>query len=407
MKILHILPYVPIPVQFGGAIRIFYLLKSLAERHEVTVLAYGSDDEAKSLHAALGPNVCRIVTVPHPWTRLYRRTAQLYSLCTHHSFFHWIAHSREMQEAINETVARQPFDLIQIEFTPMGCFELGSNALKLLDAHNVEYLHYQRMASNGHTLLRSFFYYREYQKLYREELSTAARFDALLVTSEKDKEVFDRDLPGLPKFTIQNGVDPEYFHPSEQTVEPHSLVFTGMMGYVPNYDGIMHFLDRIFPLILKEVPNAKAYIVGKRPPEKLLRRASGNVIVTGHVNDVRPYVWNAAVYVVPLRMGSGTRLKVLEAFAMKKPIVTTSIGSEGIDTRHEESCLIADDPYSFAQAVLELFRNPALGCRLSENGFALMWSKYRWSVIGEELNRLYQSLVKSRSRGPILEAVFS
>ena len=162
------------------------------------------------------------------------------------------------------------------------------------------------------------------------------------------------------------------------------------MSYVPNYDGMLYFLDSIFPLILQQSPQTKIYIVGSNPPKKLLRRATHNIIITGFVEDVRPYVYRSSVYVVPLRMGGGTRLKVLEAMAMKKPIVTTSIGCEGIEIVNGSSAIIADELQAFADSVVQLQKDSALRQKLITNGYETMRTHYDWNVIGEQVESLYQ-----------------
>jgi len=230
-------------------------------------------------------------------------------------------------------------------------------------------------------------------KFLREEMQVCKMQDALLVTSARDKEILNAEVPQVPKFVIPNGVDMMYFRPSHLVPEPASLVFTGLMSYIPNHDGMLYFLDKIFPLVLREVPHARVYIVGGQPRRKLVKRASHNVVVTGYVEDVRPYVWRSSVFVVPLRMGGGTRLKIFEAMAMKKPVVTTSIGCEGIDVRNGESALIADEPQAFAQAIVQLIQSADLRQRLIENGYELVKSEYEWSVIGQRVGEVYQSLL--------------
>lgn len=400
MKILHLLPYVPVPTHFGGALRCFHLLKHMAEHHEVTVLAYGAAAKAQALKNAVGGGIKEVILLPRPRARVFRRLGQFYSLWTSHSYFYYVGHTKGMQRAINECCERESMDIVQTEFSIMGSFDLPSDSVKILDAHNVEYDNFRRMALNGHTPLRSFFYNQEFTKSFFEELDACRRSDAMFVTSERDKGMFDEHLPSMRKFVIPNGVDPEYFCPGAQAPNPFSIVFTGMMGYVPNYDGMLHFLDVIFPLILKKVPQATVSIVGKMPPPALLKRAAPNVFVTGFVDDVRPYVWDASVYVVPLRMGSGTRLKVLEAMAMKKPIVTTTIGCEGIDVRDGESAVIVDEPEAFAEAVVNLFTDSALRKKLTDNGYELVKQQYQWSVVAGEVEKAYQQLVDPQSTGP-------
>ena len=191
---------------------------------------------------------------------------------------------------------------------------------------------------------------------------------------------------------VPNGVDSDFFTPapSHLPVEPWSLAFTGMMAYVPNHDGIKWFLDEVFPLIVQRVPKAKLYVVGKNPPPHITQRESESVRVTGTVPDVRPYVWKAAAYVVPLRMGGGTRLKIAEAMAMKKPIVSTRIGCEGIELVDGESALLADDPKSFADATVRLLEDQALAARLAGKGYLLAKAKYDWRSIGDTLDAIYR-----------------
>jgi polysaccharide biosynthesis protein PslH len=167
------------------------------------------------------------------------------------------------------------------------------------------------------------------------------------------------------------------------------------MKYVPNYDGILYFLDEIFPFILKKIPDAKIYIVGNGPPVALQRRASENIIVTGFVEDVRPYVWRSKAYVVPLRMGGGTRLKVVEAMAMRKPIVTTSIGCEGIEVKSGEHVFIADQPEEFARSVIAILNDSVSHLPVADRGYQLARSRYDWKSIGGLMEAVLQKGTKS------------
>jgi polysaccharide biosynthesis protein PslH len=396
MKVLHLMPYSPVPPMFGGALRTYHLLNKLADRHDVTVVAYGTEQDKKNMLDTYGNRLRAVHMVPSKWSVHYRRLGQIYALCTNHSYFHFSAQHEEMQKTLNRLFDRERFDLVQTEFPMMGSFDMNTDAIKILDAHNVEYDNFRRMAANARSVIRKLHYTREYRKLYVEEIDACSRQDAMFVTSSRDKEIFDSDIPHIPKYVIPNGVDMAYFQPCDSAVEPHSMVFTGMMAYVPNYDGILYFLDKIFPGILAKIPDAKIYIVGNRPPKDLENRASANVIITGYVDDVRPFIRRANLYVVPLRMGSGTRLKVLEAMAMKKPIVTTTIGCEGIDVKNGEDVFIEDDPVSFAGRVVQLFDDPETRSRCIQRGYELVASKYDWSTVGESVENVYQELMKSK-----------
>ncbi len=402
MKILHIMPYSPVPPVFGGALRMYHLLNMMSRNHNVTVIVFGMEDGLAEFKKEFGDRLTGMHFVPFRWTRTYRRYAQLLSFASSKSFMHSIVYSKQMQETISRVLNTGSFDLIQTEFATMGCYSLPDGIPKILDSHNVEYDNFRRIWLKSRSPLRRLHYYDEYKKYYHEELANYRKQDVLFVTSERDKQILDEELPLLPKYVIPNGVDAKYFAPSEQTPEPYSLVFTGAMSYVPNYDGMLYFLDNIFPLIQKEIPQIKVYIVGGGPPKELVQRANEHIVVTGYVDDVRPYVYRSSAFIVPLRMGGGTRLKVLEAMAMKKPIVSTSIGCEGIEVTHNESILIADEPVAFAQQTIQLLRNANVRNTLISNAYVLMQSRYEWNVIGKQVEELYTQICHSHKHEPVI-----
>jgi polysaccharide biosynthesis protein PslH len=233
-----------------------------------------------------------------------------------------------------------------------------------------------------------------------EEIELCRKFDLLLTTTERDCQVFRKDLPHQNMAVVQNGAGNSFFEDLGLQQEPLTMVFTGLFTHLPNSDGMIWFLDNIFPIILRLEPQARIYVVGKSPTRPLLARAAGNVMVTGFVDDVRPYMARAQVFVIPLLAGGGIRGKALEAMAMKRPIVTTTIGVEGIHLRHEESALFADTPDAFAKAVVALFRDAGLRRRLAENAFATVQRSYNWEAKGKELDGLLRSVVEARAKKP-------
>lgn len=393
MNILNIMPYPPVPADFGGALRENYLLRNLASEHKVTVLTYGDEEQRKLFNKELGALVKEIHMVKEPWERKYRRLAQLYSIWSSNSYFYNHNCSRQMQEKINELLSKNNFDAVHCEFSVMANYDFDNDLLKVLDTHNVEYNNYRRMWEKSSSVLKRWFYYHEYQKVFEEEIKTLSKQDVIFSTSAEDRMIMEKNIPKVPNYIIPNGVDTSYFKPNKSiNVEPYSMVFTGMMAYTPNYDGMLYFLDEIFPHIREEIPEAKIYIVGKRPPQELKNRESENVKVTGFVDDVRPYVWKSSVFVVPLRMGSGTRLKVIESLAMKKPVVSTTIGCEGINVEDEKSILIEDSPKEFAEGVLRLFKDQKLRSKLTSNGYEVIKNHYEWSSIGDKMLDIYDSM---------------
>ncbi len=399
MKILHLMPYCPVPPVFGGALRTYHLLRNMTSRHDVTAVTFGTEADRKRMVEVFGPGLRKVVMVEKDWLRQHHRLGQIAATLTGQSSFRFISHQREIQRAIDRVLEWDRFDIIQTEFPMMGSFKLESDAARIVDEHNVEYENFRRMYVNSRSLLRKAHYYLESVKMYREEIDSCRRQDALFVTSLRDKEILDADLPGVPKYVIPNGVDMEYFRRDDAPPDPHSIVFSGMMGYVPNYDGMMYFLDSIFPRILRDLPDTRIMIVGMQPPKELRARASDRVVITGFVDDVRPYLSRASLYVVPLRMGSGTRLKILEAMSMRVPIVTTSIGCEGIAVTHGESLFIEDDPACFAERAIQILRDGELRRRLVSKGYELVRTRYDWSIIGQSVDIAYRHILHDRQKG--------
>ncbi len=398
------MPYSPEPPVFGGALRIHHILQYLARHHEVTVICFAKEDAREILQKSFGEKLKKVITVPYPWFALHKRVGQFISYWGTTSYIQLVCQSKEMQHAIDRVFCESDIDLVQAEFCMMGRYAIPAGVARVIDAHNVEYDAYRRMAVHASSWPRRRHYRREYEKLLREELATYGRHDAVFVTSDRDKQILDCDIPGVPKYVIPNGVDTDYFCPGPESTEPCSLVFTGMMGYVPNYDGMLWFLEKVFPLIKLQIPGVHLSIVGSLPPKRLLQHAGPQVTVTGYVDDVRPYVRRSSVYVVPLRMGGGTRLKVLEAMAMQKPVVTTSVGCEGIAVRHGEHLAVADDPREFADTVVALLRNRIDRERIARAGHEFVCANYTWSVVAPAIGRVYDRLVRPKAQRRFIPA---
>ncbi len=392
MKILLISPWLPYPLNWGFAKRVFHVLDVLGRRHDVTLVAFSHGDDDADVKV-LEAHCAAVHTVPAPTFALGKRVAQLTSLLSPKSFQRRLIHSPLMQQKLDELTAGEPFDIIHLETSQMECYRFDPRSVLVLDEHNIEYELYYRMYQSEGTAIRRWFNWLEYYKFKREETASWRASHGCVLTSQREASLLGEIVPAVPTAVVPNAVDTDYFAPSSIAVEPDTIVLTGLMKYRPNVDGALFFVNEIFPRILRQRPGATFYIVGGEAPPEVTRLAAQNVIVTGSVEDVRPYVHKAAVFAVPLRMGSGTRLKVLEGLSMGKPMVSTALGCEGIELVHGQHLLIADGAEAFAAAVLDLLSRPDLAQRLSDEGRALMLRQYRWEHAVDALEAFYRQLL--------------
>lgn len=399
LRILVLSPGLPHPPIWGFGIRVNQFLRLLARRHDVTLLTYEEPDEAEKVAAVRALGVA-VHTVPRvKSTEAGKRKAQLASIASPMSYQRRSLYSRAMQTKLDELTSRTPFDVIQIESSQLGSYDFDSRAVLVVDEHNIEYELLYRMYKTERSALRRLYNWLEFKKFKREEISSWRAVSGCVMTSGREQEIVKTLAPSTPTIVGANAVDVEFFGPSPQPVKPNALVMTGLMHYRPNIDGAVYFVQEIFPRILAARPDTVFYIVGAGATDELKRLENANVVVTGTVPDVRPYAHDASVFVVPLRMGGGTRLKVLEGLSMEKPVVSTSVGCEGIDVVHGQHLLIADDPAAFANAVLELMRNRDLAARLGKQGRTLTQDRYKWESVVSRLEAFYDRLLANAGPG--------
>jgi glycosyltransferase involved in cell wall biosynthesis len=230
--------------------------------------------------------------------------------------------------------------------------------------------------------------------MQRMELRYLQRSDHVLAVSETDANFFERILDPSNISVIPTGVDVEYFRPTPEKEEANALVFTGSMDWLANEDGILYFMREILPRIRQEIPDATLWVVGRRPSKKLIQAASElrGIEVTGTVEDIRPYIAKASVYIVPLLVGGGTRLKIFEAMAMGRAIVSTSIGAEGLPAVSGKHLLLADQPEEFARQVVELLRDTKRRKELGERARSLVEQNYSWQSVGNLLSDVLRNV---------------
>jgi sugar transferase (PEP-CTERM/EpsH1 system associated) len=397
VNILVFAPYPPCPPRFGGAARVYHLLRVLARTHRVTLLCFASPAEAAE-QAPLRELGIAVHTVDYPPAARWKRLYQLRSLVGR-AYSFYLHSSRPMTAALAGLLARQPFDLVQVEFGDLGgYYTLPGTIIRVLDEHNVEYRLLERTWRQERSLLRRLYYRRAARKLRDDELAACRGVDAILTTSDVDRATLAPQVEGRPIRVVPNGVDTSYFTPGPALADATRVVFTGAIDYQPNTDGVLYFCREIWPRVREAAPDTAFAIVGKDPPPQVRALAGDRVLVTGTVPDVRPWMRSAAAFVVPLRVGGGTRLKILEAMATGRAVVSTSLGCEGIEVTPGEDILIADTPGAFADAVLRCLREPALRERLGARGRALVERRYRWEAIGDGLSDFYAELRERRLR---------
>jgi len=396
MKILMLFPYAPLPppLDLGGTKRNLPFFRELAQRNEVTVLSYGTPDDERIFRESYGQLCAEIIFVNKKRPRILNAIEAFWLLGTGRSTFRQ-SYRRRMQRAIDSVTKRERFDVIHCCSQLLGFFRFPADVRVVSDTHEVTYDLIYRTYQNTTNAFWKLFNYAVYRLGKPDEIRACKTFSALISTTDRDAAIFREILPGMPVHTIQNGVDASFFETLDVPLEEHSLVFTGLMSYFPNNTGMLYFLDKIFPIVAAAVPDTHVYIVGKNPTKELLARQSGSVTVTGFVNDVRPFIARSAIYIIPLLVGGGIRGKALEAMAMRKAIVTTTIGVEGINLRHNFSALFGDTPAAFAEAILKIFADSALRQSLETNARATVERENKWSAKGEALNTVLQNIVQA------------
>ncbi len=402
MKILFLSITVPFPPTDGGRIRVLNLLKPIARKNQITFLALETtptDQEGIAHLRSLGIDAHLVARGPN-LPPLNLRTA-VRALVKGQPITVARYDYPAFRQKFHSLLAGDAFDLIHYEMFHAAQYRARANLPTLLSQQNVDSYIWRRLCEQTDHPLRKLLFWTQARAFARYERSMSPRFDAIACVSEIDRALLQKVCPELTIEVIPNGVDLESYQPNHALEEEGALIYTGSMDWYPNEDAVIYFADEILPLIQarweRDAPAERLmfYIVGQYPTHRVQKLAERpGIIVTGRVEDVKPYIARAAVYVVPLRMGSGTRLKILEALAMEKAIVSTPIGEEGLHLIDGEEILIADVPSRFADAVLRLLTDKQMRRRIGESGRRRVEADYDWRRIGEKLYALYEKIVK-------------
>lgn len=389
MKTLIVSPYNPYPVVFGGAIRVYHVLKMFASFSDVSLLSYRTwDDNGESARhlETLCERVVMVDGVPSQTKKKWLLQAR--GLLSTKTFQYYSFYAKHFQQALDEML-RTEFDYIVVEQSQMGFFDYrASNALKILDLHNIEHELLLRRARTEERQPRKAALWLEARKFEREELAICRAYDLVFTPSERERNQLHELLGTTRVESLPNSIDTERFALRATEPAANEITFVGATHVDANRDGLIYFMESIFPLIEQRIPDVHFTIVGGKPPAEIREYGKRpNVDVTGFVDDVRPYMEQAKVLVVPLRSGGGTRLKILEGLSFGVPTVSTSLGAEGIDIVHGKHALLADTPEQFAEQVVRVLEDAQLRRQLCSAGRTLVVDHYSWQAVGRDLTR--------------------
>lgn len=392
------LPYPPVT---GKRIRTLGLIERLARRHQLTYVCHRNADpeeayRATEYFAALGIRTL-VVDRPipprsGPW--FYARLAANllsplpYSVTSHMS--------RSLREVLRDLSRSEEIDLWHCEWTPYAQSLRGVPGRRVVMAHNVESVIWQRYFETETNHLKRWYIAQQWRKFLRFERNILQQADLTIAVSDLDAQRFQVDMGVSQVGVVENGVDTAYFQPDPRPRDPKTMLFLGSLEWRPNLDGVKQFLDRVFPVIKQQIPEARFLLVGRNPPDWLRRLSHqlGGVELHANVPDVRPFLAQAGMMVVPLRIGGGSRLKILEALATATPVVSTRIGAEGLQLTHDRHLKIVDDVDDLTEALLTTIRDPESAAYLAERGRQQVLHTYDWEVLAAKLEQLWLSCVR-------------
>jgi len=383
-----------LPVDTGGKIRSYNILRQLARNHQVTLLSYYGGQKDLNYEAEIQSDLPGAETIytaapdGSAWAqsldyvrRIFQAAPFAVSKFTH----------PDVKRAVSSALTENKFDVAVCDFLSASLnFPENLATPTVLFQHNVETALWQRMASTESHLARRLAYTVEAQKMARYEKAALRKFHHVIAVSDHDREQMEKMNPSCPISVVPTGVDTQKYAvaPPSQS-EPPRIVFLGSMDWEPNIDAVIYFCQEIFPRVRAEIPSALFQIVGRNPHSRVKQLASDSVQVTGTVPSVAEYLRDATLVVVPLRIGGGTRLKIFEAMATGKAIISTTIGAEGLDVKNGRDLILADEATAFGEAIILLLKDAGLR-RQYEQAAAQLAAQYDWSKIVQRFVEVLQ-----------------
>lgn len=404
MKILYISGFVPYPPVSGNLQRNFNLIKYLSKNHQIDLVTFtqrGLHPDKASLDAAVGElnkycHSIEVFKIPVEYSKFKWYLHLSANLVSSTPFTVWKFHSKKTSEHIRSIIKKMEYDVAHFDSSDVAQYHFDDFPIpSLLNHHNIESSLLMRRSANMTNPLKKLYLSLQGKKLREYERKIISRFALNIACSREDTEELQRISPNIRTGIVANGTDTEYFKP-DPGHEQNRLVFAGPLSWYPNADAMIFMCREIYPRIKEKIRDIQLDIIGHSAPRVLqeLSKTDGSIHLHGFVDDIRPHLANSSVYVVPIRAGGGTRLKILDAMACGKAVVSTSIGCEGLEVGDGEDILIADSPEQFADAVCRLIENQQLRKKLETNGRHLVEERYSWAMIGKQLENLYQSIIR-------------
>lgn len=403
MRILFLSQRFLLPMDTGGKIRTGKILEQLSREHDIVIVG-NYDPEIDGPRLGEMKRFCRRY-VPVAWKEPRRGSVAFYwrlakNLLSKYPVTALNDYSPQLERALLDTLAEEPFDLAICDFVQSALmFKSVSGIPTLLFQHNVEAKIALRHLDAATNVFTRTLWAGQHRRMFAFEAESVRAFDKVIAVSDNDAGIFAAEYGATNAVSIPTGVDVDFYEPgSSAAIKPNRIVFCGSMDWLPNEDGIKYFLAEIAPALSAMDANWELVVVGRNPSEAMKADAAkvGNVELTGWVDDVRPYLREAAVCIVPLRIGGGTRMKIYEAMAMGKAVISTTVGAEGLEVTDNENIRLVDDPAQFAAATSELLQDPVRRDAIGEAARALVVEHFGWSTVATRFGEICRETAQSR-----------
>ncbi|MEK6396744.1 MAG: glycosyltransferase family 4 protein [Terriglobus sp.] len=393
MKILWISPFFLHPTNRGGQIRTLGTLKELHRHHEVHFCALNPPDnpEGPARSSEYCSRAFEVRHAPTPRSSIKIIPELLQAIASPIPMAVSRYASQELRTLVQERLSTEHYDCVVCDF--LACApNLSDMARAVLFEHNVETTIWQRHEQQATSWPRKLFFGMQARKMARYERNICRQSRFVIAVSELDAKRMREDFGIEHVAAVRTGVDVDFLQPPEASEPVGDLMFSGSMDWLPNVDAMEYFLDEIFPLILAQRPATTLTIAGRSPDARVTRAAATypGVTVTGSVPDMRPYLWGSSLSIIPLRIGGGTRLKVYESMAAGTPIVSTTVGAEGLEYSDGKDIVIADTPRDFADACLHMLENDARRSQIARAARQLVIDNFSWSAVTPEFAALLE-----------------